>query len=196
MRRDKPVVGLHQHMRLAKASRVTDGPSSGAQWEWERAAQTLEAANLPPAGLLMPTICVCNSSPTGQENTSKQTPRESCFTANSLPGSANYWLLVQPEKQRTGTGAEEAIRNNEGTSCESGPGNFSLSHRPHYEREFMSDTTAQSEWESRICNYHQQGEKNKSRKNVAAAYASFRWQDFTAINVDASGSPRPSDVEG
>lgn len=99
MRRDKPVVGLHQHMRLAKASRVTDGPSSGAQWEWERAAQTLEAANLPPAGLLMPTICVCNSSPTGQENTSKQTPRESRFTANSLPGSVNYRLLVPPESR-------------------------------------------------------------------------------------------------
>lgn len=30
MRRDKPAVGLHQHTRLAKASRVTDGPSSGA----------------------------------------------------------------------------------------------------------------------------------------------------------------------
>lgn len=69
MRRDKPMVGLHQHIRLAKASRVTDRRSSGARWEWEqgRAAQTREAANLPPAGLLMPTICVCKSSPTGQE---------------------------------------------------------------------------------------------------------------------------------
>lgn len=71
MRRDKPMVGLHQHMRLAKASRVTDRHSSGAQWEWEwagdGAAQTWEAANLLQASLLMPTICVCNSSPTGQE---------------------------------------------------------------------------------------------------------------------------------
>lgn len=41
MRRDKPMVGLHQHMRLAKASRVTDRPSSGARWEWERAATGL-----------------------------------------------------------------------------------------------------------------------------------------------------------
>lgn len=30
-------------------------------------AQTWEDANLPPASLLMPTICVCNSSPAGQE---------------------------------------------------------------------------------------------------------------------------------
>lgn len=35
MRRDKPMVGLHQHMRLSKASSVTDRRSSGAQWEWE-----------------------------------------------------------------------------------------------------------------------------------------------------------------
>lgn len=45
-------------------------------------------------------------------------------------------------------------------------------------------------------NYHQQGGKNESRKNVVAAYASFTWQDFTAITVDASGTPEPGDVEG
>lgn len=71
MRRDKPMVGLHQHMRLAKASRVTDRHSSGGSVGVgagrDGAAQTREAANLPPASLLMPTICVCNSSPTGQE---------------------------------------------------------------------------------------------------------------------------------
>lgn len=38
--------------------------------------------------------------------------------------------------------------------------------------------------------------KTSLGKNVAAASASFSRQDFTAINVDASGSPRPRDVEG
>lgn len=33
MRRDKPMVGLHQHVSLSEASRVTDRRSSGAQWE-------------------------------------------------------------------------------------------------------------------------------------------------------------------
>lgn len=76
MRRDKPMVGLHQHMSLSEASRVTDRRSSGAQWEWEQGgvrgwegvcSDIGRFPNLHPAGLLMPTICVCNSSPTGQE---------------------------------------------------------------------------------------------------------------------------------
>lgn len=82
------MVGLHQHVRLAKASRVTDRHSSGAQWEWERAAQTWEAANLPPAGLLMPTICVCNSSPTGQK------PPQAHSQVNKHPERAISQLIL------------------------------------------------------------------------------------------------------
>lgn len=90
MRRDKPMVGLHQHMRIAKASRVTDRHSSGAQWEWagEGAAKTWKAANLPPASLLMPTICVCNSSPTSQE------PPQAHTQVNKHPERAVYWLTL------------------------------------------------------------------------------------------------------
>lgn len=61
------------------------------------------AANLPPAGLLMPTICVCNSSPGGQENTSKQTPGESSFAAPA-PYLDPLNDPVAPEQQRTGAG--------------------------------------------------------------------------------------------
>lgn len=102
------MVGLHQHMRLAKASRVTDRPSSGAQWEWERgwdgAAQTREAANLPPAGLLMPTICVCNSSATGQE------PPQAHTQVNKQPVLYLALLITDyqrhPKRKRTGASAE------------------------------------------------------------------------------------------
>lgn len=45
-------------------------------------------------------------------------------------------------------------------------------------------------------NYHQQRGKNESHKIVVAAYASFTWQDFTVIIVDASGTAEPGDVEG
>ncbi len=34
------------------------------------------------------------------------------------------------------------------------------------------------------------------RKNVAAAFASFTWQDFTGVIVQASGITEPGDVEG
>lgn len=45
-------------------------------------------------------------------------------------------------------------------------------------------------------NYHQQGVKSEPSKNVAAASASFAWQNFSAIIVDASGTPQAGDVEG
>lgn len=78
LRRDKPMVGLHQHTRLSKATRVTDSHSSGAQgewagtwcvcgWWWGGLLRHWQAANLAPASLLMPTICVCKSSPVSQK---------------------------------------------------------------------------------------------------------------------------------
>lgn len=94
MRRDKLVVGLHQHMRLGPERVELQTGCSGAQWEWEwergwdGAAQTQEAANLPPAGLLMPTICVCKSSPGGRR------PRQAHTQANKHPGRSFSQLTL------------------------------------------------------------------------------------------------------
>lgn len=91
MRRDKLMVGLHQHMRLAKTSRVTDRHSSGAQGEWERPGTGLlrhgRLLICPQPACLMPTICVCNSSPTSQE------PPQAHTQANNHTGRAMQLIL-------------------------------------------------------------------------------------------------------
>lgn len=109
MRRDKPAVSLRQHTRLAKATRVTDGGAGLLRHWWEEGSWGgggAAAANLPPAGLLMPTICVCNSSPADQENTSKQTPGEMRSVATSLPGRR---LMTDSRwhQDSRGTGADQ-----------------------------------------------------------------------------------------
>lgn len=199
MRRDKPAVGLHQHTRLAKASRVTDGPSSGgAQWEWERAAQTSVGGGggvggagglllicLQPACWCPPSVSVTHHPPVRRTQANKHPERA------ALQLQLPTWVRLMTRLHHSGTRAAAAeqnrsrpCRDEEWGGREAGPAPSCLSHCcPHYRGSSSHRETSlccppphppQSEWMNLIFNTTPHPtppppcEKCPCEKNVAA----------------------------